>query len=216
MSNTIKVEQVMPKQPPVPTEIVRWTHASQAEEVAAWIDGSIGETQDGKVCVMIKTPIGPINCVVGSNIVKHPNGLVTLITDKMLRFQYADYTESVIDGGVHGLDYMLELQRQVENTWGRLPDPSDGKAVSQYIREVVLCATDELHEALAEVNWKPWKTNYGIKNLENYRGELADVLHFVLDLYLAAGLTGEDIINDYVAKHDENLVRRNDQAYLEK
>src|SRR5699024_7637092 len=55
------------------------------------------------------------------------------------------------------LDNMLDLQRDVERGWGRLPDPEDADAVSSYLREVILCATDELHEVLAEVHWKPWK-----------------------------------------------------------
>src|SRR5690625_1271548 len=103
------------------------------------------------------------------------------------------------------LDNMLDLQRDVERGWGRLPDPEDADAVSTYLREVILCATDELHEVLAEVHWKPWKQSRGIKDVAAYREEVADVMHFILDLYLAAGLTGEDIYQDYVAKHKINI-----------
>ena len=112
-----------------------------------------------------------------------------------------------------GMDYMLSLQRDVEGIWGRLVDPADPAAVSKYIREVVLCATDELHEVLAEVHWKPWKSSHGIKDMSKYREEMADVLHFILDLYLAAGLTGQDIVLDYVAKHYENLERNKSASY---
>jgi len=106
-----------------------------------------------------------------------------------------------------GLDYMLSLQARVESDWGRLVDTDDPEAVSAYIRDVVLCATDELHEVLGEVNWKPWKDSQGIKDIEKYREEMADVLHFILDLYLAAGLSGRDIIVDYLAKHTINRAR---------
>jgi len=112
-----------------------------------------------------------------------------------------------------GLSHMLELQRNIERVWGRLVDPDDPAAVSKYIREVVLCATDELHEVLGEVHWKPWKTTRGIKDMPKYREEMSDVLHFILDLYLAAGLTGEDIVQDYVAKHHENLRRNSSTEY---
>lgn len=108
---------------------------------------------------------------------------------------------------------MLGMQRNVEAMWGRLVDPRDPEAVSAYIRDVVLCASDELHEVLAEVHWKPWKDKRGIKDLDKYREEMADVLHFILDLYLAAGLTGRDIVMDYMTKHYENLSRLNSTEY---
>jgi NTP pyrophosphatase (non-canonical NTP hydrolase) len=112
-----------------------------------------------------------------------------------------------------GLDHMLDMQREVESAWNRNVDTENPEAVSAYIRDVVLCATDELHEVLGEVNWKPWKNSRGIKNLEKYREEMADVLHFVLDLYLAAGLTGREIIVDYLTKHYENLRRVQSTEY---
>lgn len=116
---------------------------------------------------------------------------------------------------VAALDTMLDLQREVESKWGRLPDPDDDEAISTYLREVILCATDELHEVLAEVNWKPWKKSRGIKDVAAYREEVADVMHFILDLYLAAGLTGEDIYQDYVAKHNINIDRTTNSQYKE-
>lgn len=114
-----------------------------------------------------------------------------------------------------GLNFMLDMQRKVESAWGRLPNTNDPEAVSRYVREVILCTTDELHEVLAEVHWKPWKDKSGIKDLEAYREEMADVLHFILDLYLAAGLTGKDIVVDYMTKHYENMSRTSRQEYKE-
>lgn len=112
-----------------------------------------------------------------------------------------------------GFDFLLGLQRKVESLWNREVDPNDPDAVSQYIRDVILCATDELHEVLAEVHWKPWKDSRGIKDVGKYREEMADVLHFILDLYLAAGLTGRDIVLDYMTKHYENLNRVQSTEY---
>lgn len=122
---------------------------------------------------------------------------------------------TLIEQASVGLQYLLGLQHTVETGWNRLPDQGDPEWQSQYIREVVLCATDELHELLAEVHWKPWKNKSGIKDLAKYREELADVLHFVLDLYLAAGLSGEDMVTDYVSKNEENISRLTRTEYLE-
>lgn len=112
-----------------------------------------------------------------------------------------------------GFDFLLGMQSEVEQAWGRAVDPGDPEAVSKYIREVVLCVTDELHEVLGEVNWKPWKDDRGIKDVAKYREEMADVLHFILDLYLAAGLSGRDIVVDYLSKHYTNLERNKSTEY---
>jgi NTP pyrophosphatase (non-canonical NTP hydrolase) len=112
-----------------------------------------------------------------------------------------------------GFDFLLGKQIGVEEVWGRRVDTDNDEAVSEYIRDVVLCATDELHEVLGEVNWKPWKDKRGIKDHDKYREEMADVLHFILDLYLAAGLTGKDIVNDYLSKNAENLRRNTNPEY---
>jgi NTP pyrophosphatase (non-canonical NTP hydrolase) len=120
--------------------------------------------------------------------------------------------EQVHEAG-HGLDFLLEMQGEIEDLWGRRVDPTDPEAVSQYIRDTILCTTDELHEVLGEVHWKPWKDKRGIKDIENYREEMADVLHFILNLYLAAGLNGRDIVLDYMSKNYANRERRQSEEY---
>lgn len=118
-----------------------------------------------------------------------------------------------IHSAEQGFDYLLLLQHKIESVWDRQVDPDDPEAVSKYIREVVLCAEDELHEVLAEVHWKPWKDKRGIKDVAKYREEMADVLHFILDLYLAAGISGREIVVDYLSKHYENLERNKSAEY---
>jgi len=135
------------------------------------------------------------------------------VSDIELQETASEEAQNLIIDASNGLDFMLGLQRNLENAWGRQVDPENPEAVSQYIREVVLCATDELHEVLAEVHWKPWKEARGIKDRHKYREEMADVLHFILDLYLAAGLDGQDIIMDYMCKHYENLERSMSAEY---
>ena len=158
-----------------------------------------------------------------------PSGTSLVIENAMVRLMKAADAEKIVkeimenysqpdrkSSAFSTLDIMLDMQREVESAWGRLPDPADDEKISQYIREVILCATDELHEVLAEVHWKPWKTHRGIKDISAYREELADVMHFVLDLYLAAGLTGEDIYTDYVEKHYKNMDRTTSKSYKER
>lgn len=145
----------------------------------------------------------------GTNLILHSN-------DKPAKPSHkpgAEQTMNIIKDMMSGMNYLLAMQRTVESAWGRQVDPTDPEAVSKYVREVILCATDELHEVLAEVHWKPWKEARGIKDVARYRSEMADVMHFVLDLYLAAGLTGEDIVMDYMTKHYTNMERTTDPQY---
>lgn len=121
--------------------------------------------------------------------------------------------EKTLQQAGHGLDLLLAAQRKLLEGWGLLPETDNPESLSNYIRERVLCATDELHEVLGEVYWKPWKDKSGIKDVAAYRTEMADTLSFILDLYLAAGLTGQDIVDDYMAKHAENLRRLESAEY---
>lgn len=142
------------------------------------------------------------------------SGVPMVVSKSTLDSAYVNVQSGVsLDSSI--IDELLTLQTSLEQAWGRLPDLTDAEAVSEYIRQTVLCATDELHELLHEVHWKPWKEGHGIRDVEAYREELADVVHFVLDLYLAAGLTGDDLVNDYFSKHHENVRRLIDPAYKE-
>lgn len=142
------------------------------------------------------------------------SGVPTVVSKSTLDSAYVN-VQSGVSSDSSIIDELLTLQTSLEQAWGRLPDLTDAEAVSEYIRQTVLCATDELHELLHEVHWKPWKEGHGIRDVEAYREELADVVHFVLDLYLAAGLTGDDLVNDYFSKHHENVRRLIDPAYKE-
>ncbi len=142
------------------------------------------------------------------------SGVPMVVSKSTLDSAYVN-VQSGVSSDSSIVDELLTLQTSLEQAWGRLPDLDDGAAVSSYIRQTVLCATDELHELLHEVHWKPWKASCGIRDVEAYREELADVLHFILDLYLAAGLTGDDLVHDYVSKHYENVRRLIDPAYKE-
>jgi len=121
--------------------------------------------------------------------------------------------QELVHNTATGFNLLLKMQHSLEEKWGRDVDITDPVAVSKHIRDTILCTTDELHEVLAEVHWKPWKNTSGIKDVAKYREEMADVLHFVLSLYLAAGVSGQDIVTDYMAKHQENLARTRSTEY---
>lgn len=80
---------------------------------------------------------------------------------------------------------------------------------AEFIRWNVLALTDELHEALAEVGWKPWATSRHL-NREQYKGELVDAFHFLINLCLAANITSSELLDGYFVKRERNAKRQSD------
>ncbi len=92
------------------------------------------------------------------------------------------------------------------------PTDEDRMPAINFIHWNVTAATDELHELLGEIGWKPWAKSRHI-NLEAARGEFIDALHFMLNMALVLGLTeAEDIRALYDAKHAKNA-KRQEEGY---
>lgn len=77
----------------------------------------------------------------------------------------------------------------------------DGELVG-YLKDQILAMLDESHEALNELGWKPWASSRHI-NLEEFKGELVDVLCFLVNLAMGVGLTA----NEFAALHEEKVGR---------
>ena len=84
-----------------------------------------------------------------------------------------------------------------------------------YINLNMLALVNESMEALQETAWKnPRHVRYGWKRTQQisyvrFGEELIDILHFLMNLFIAAGMKPEDIHRSYMQKNQENR-RRND------
>jgi hypothetical protein len=87
------------------------------------------------------------------------------------------------------------------------PGQLEGDDRANYVMWNVLAATDELHEALANVGWKPWATDRSIDR-EMLARELVDVLHFVGNLLLVSGVDPEELWSMYANKVRVNAERQ--------
>lgn len=76
-----------------------------------------------------------------------------------------------------------------------------------YINIMALALEDEIHEALRETPWKPWKKNQTM-NQENYKKELVDAFHFFMNMCIAGNVTANDLYNGYIEKNKENHERK--------
>lgn len=83
----------------------------------------------------------------------------------------------------------------------------------RYIKDMSLALTAELHEALDETGWKPWATRKGILDRDAYVGELVDVLHFLVNLFLATGDDPVDLADEVFTRYTlKNQVNRDRQS----
>lgn len=106
------------------------------------------------------------------------------------------------------LEKMLQMQRELqEKHYGAAPDTLEGAERIQFVKDMHIAITDELHEALAEVSWKPWaKAEYF--NEAAFKGELVDAFHFFMNLMMVGNITAEDLYEGYVKKNALNAKRQ--------
>lgn len=66
-----------------------------------------------------------------------------------------------------------------------------------------------------ELNWKPWKNPTDLAATHDRRlDEMADILHFVLQLALDQGFSADNLFQAYARKHQINRERQlSDPAY---
>jgi dimeric dUTPase (all-alpha-NTP-PPase superfamily) len=77
----------------------------------------------------------------------------------------------------------------------------------EYIKWNSIAMFDEICESLRETPWKPWKKKQSL-NIERYREELIDLLHFFVNACLVSGMTADDLFDKYCTKMKENIDRQ--------
>lgn len=85
----------------------------------------------------------------------------------------------------------------------------EGEERALFIKDMSLALMDEIHEALAEVGWKPWATSRHV-NEEAFKGELIDAWHFLMNLFIVAGMDADEIQRRYHKKRQQNQQRQTD------
>ena len=110
---------------------------------------------------------------------------------------------------MHDVTNLLEAQRTLQVMMNQKdPTKMSEEERALFIKDMVLASTDELHELLQEVGWKPWATSRHV-NVEAAKGEWIDLLHFVLNLGLAIGFRdGSEIEARYMQKRMKNVKRQ--------
>ena len=98
-----------------------------------------------------------------------------------------------------------DLQKEA---YGKRPEQIiDPEERIQFIKDMILAAEDELHEALGEVGWKPWATSRHV-NEGAFKGELIDLFHFFMNLCLVVGMGPRELTMGYMTKRQRNIERQ--------
>lgn len=94
-----------------------------------------------------------------------------------------------------------------EGVSGMAPDK-----LADYIRTQSLALMAEVIEVLDEAHWKPWAKRPAdedvIPHRERWKGEIADVFLFTMNLMLAGGMTMMELAQLVDAKQDKNIARQ--------
>lgn len=103
----------------------------------------------------------------------------------------------------------LESTRELQKLHGYdLPFlKSEDLARADFLAWNFLAASDELHEALREVDWKPWSKGRGRVNADGVLEEVVDLMHFLANILCAVGVSEDELWDAYRTKQEENFRR---------
>ena len=123
---------------------------------------------------------------------------------------------------VDRFEMMLEMQRELQLKMpppNRVPGDLRGDDRATFMVWNTYACTDELHEAMAEMGWKPWATSRHFHS-EAMLNEMVDAWHFFMNMLLViAGEQGwntqelaDQFTKRYLIKNSVN-VQRQEEGY---
>ena len=116
---------------------------------------------------------------------------------------------------VDKLKEIFDKQKVLQERFGNFPF-KDIKHKQEFININILACLDELSETLRETQWKNpdliscgWKKTQEF-NDENFKEELIDLWHFVINLTEASGMDSNELYERFCNKNKVNHKRQDD------
>jgi dimeric dUTPase (all-alpha-NTP-PPase superfamily) len=81
-----------------------------------------------------------------------------------------------------------------------IDEPSD----QNFIKSMAFRCITEIIEATECMRNKPWKQTHVVTDVEHMKEEIADALHFFVELCLLLGMSAEDLYTYYMKKNKVN------------
>jgi dimeric dUTPase (all-alpha-NTP-PPase superfamily) len=115
------------------------------------------------------------------------------------------------------LDIIFKKQELLQRRLKNIPFKNH-KHKQEFINITILACLDELSEILRETTWKNpkyiaggWKNTQKFK-LKEFREEIIDLWHFLINLSISAGLSSNDLFDEFLNKNEKNHERQ-DKGY---
>lgn len=108
---------------------------------------------------------------------------------------------------------LFEMQRSLQALHGFDFTAMSIEEKEQYTKDTVLYLLEETHELLRETNFKKHKKVRKPVSQENIREELADMMHFFINLCHAWDISAEDLKAAFIKKNQKNVDRINSRDY---
>lgn len=105
------------------------------------------------------------------------------------------------------LDRIFRLQKEFASKFIDLKNASE-KRREEHSKDLILAILSESAEVLAEMNWKHWSIKRKKVNSQKILEELADILHFLVELALVWGSDAKEFHDIYVDKNQINFLRQ--------
>jgi hypothetical protein len=104
---------------------------------------------------------------------------------------------------------MFDVQTMLQARMGHDFETKSPAEQVEYVKTMILAIQDELMEAIHETRWKPWATGEKkIVDKDKFGGELVDIMHFLINLFLVNGWDAEDVFTAFWAKQKVNWERQ--------
>lgn len=117
------------------------------------------------------------------------------------------------------LQFMMDCQRTFQQRFGDNFEEMDDKERSAFIKNHGYFIIEEMTELFREIpyhkSWKDystWNEEKTAQQWEKAREEYIDVIHFVINVGLALGLTSDDVVRMYIDKNKVNIQRQEDPS----
>lgn len=113
---------------------------------------------------------------------------------------------------------MFQHQKNLQSKLGTFNKIKDESMKQKFINQMLLAVHEEAVEIMRETKYKnPDCVEFGWKktqlfNEENYKEEIVDLFHFVMNLSLAVGMEAEEFYERYCNKNKINHDRQ-DEGY---
>lgn len=97
-----------------------------------------------------------------------------------------------------------------DEAWEGTNDNLHTKVGNFLIKDMLDACIHELSETVQTLkNWKSWKQTEMMTDVDHFKEEIIDGLHFYIEACILAGMTAEEIHEIYFKKHAVNKFRQN-------